>query len=116
HKRLLYLEAIINGATFKHSLVDSGALINLHPYQTFKAIRIPERCLVRQSLNVSGFVAVTLQTLVYVSIDLKVNKIRGPPIFHVIDALATYHVLLGRSWIHENEAIPSTLHECLKAR
>ncbi|GAV61786.1 hypothetical protein CFOL_v3_05312 [Cephalotus follicularis] len=102
--------------TFKHALVDNDASMNLRSYQTFKAIGILERWLVRQSLNVSGFDAVTLQTLGHVSIDLKVNKIRWPIIFHFIDALATYNVILGRSWIHDNKAIPLTLHQYLKAR
>ncbi|GAA0163237.1 hypothetical protein LIER_19149 [Lithospermum erythrorhizon] len=33
---------------------------------------------------------------------------------HVIDSKATYSVLLGRPWIHNNNVVPSTLHQCLK--
>jgi hypothetical protein len=34
--------------------------------------------------------------------------------FHVIDAKTTYNKLLGRSWIHENRIVSSTLHQCFK--
>jgi len=35
-------------------------------------------------------------------------------LFHVIDAKTTYNLLFGRSWIHENNIIFSTLHQCFK--
>ncbi|GAA0143851.1 hypothetical protein LIER_04437 [Lithospermum erythrorhizon] len=34
--------------------------------------------------------------------------------FHVIDAKTTYNMLLGRPWIHSNNIVPSTLHQCFK--
>jgi hypothetical protein len=34
--------------------------------------------------------------------------------FHVIDAKTTYNLLFGRSWIHENNIVFSTLHQCFK--
>ena len=33
----------------------------------------------------------------------------------MIDAEVSYHLLLGRPWIHKNYAVPSTLHQCVKA-
>ncbi|GAV71488.1 hypothetical protein CFOL_v3_14982 [Cephalotus follicularis] len=116
HNRSLYLEAVINGVTFKRTLVDSDASINLMPYDTFKVIGIPERRLVKQYLDMSGFGAATLQTFGHVSMNLQVIKIRWPMIFQVIDVPTTYRVLLGRSWISENEVIPSTLYRCIKER
>ncbi|GAV68784.1 hypothetical protein CFOL_v3_12287, partial [Cephalotus follicularis] len=106
HNRPLNMEAVINGVAFKRTLVDNDDSINLMPYNTFKAIGIPKKRLAKQSLDMSGFGAVTLQTLGYASVELKVIKIRGPTIFHIIDAHATYHFLFGRSEILENEVIP----------
>ncbi|GAA0143301.1 hypothetical protein LIER_04019 [Lithospermum erythrorhizon] len=34
--------------------------------------------------------------------------------FHVIDSKTTYNMLLGRPWIHANNVVPSTLHQCFK--
>lgn len=35
-------------------------------------------------------------------------------LFHVIDSKITYNILLGRPWLHENDVIPSTMHQCFK--
>ncbi|GAV74835.1 hypothetical protein CFOL_v3_18315 [Cephalotus follicularis] len=106
HNHSLYLEAVSNGVDFKCALVNNDASINKMPYDAFKRIGILKRRLVKQSLDMSGFGAVTLQTLGHISEDLKVSKIRGLTVFHVINAPAMYHILLGHPWIHENEVIP----------
>ena len=33
----------------------------------------------------------------------------------MIDAEVSYHLLLGRPWIHKSYVVPSTLHQCVKA-
>jgi hypothetical protein len=37
-------------------------------------------------------------------------------LFHVIDVKTTYNILLGWPWIHENDIVSSTLHQCFKYR
>lgn len=34
--------------------------------------------------------------------------------FHVIDAITSTNVLLGRPWLHEHKVMPSTWHQCFK--
>ncbi|XP_070057892.1 uncharacterized protein [Nicotiana tomentosiformis] len=34
--------------------------------------------------------------------------------FHVIDADMAYNMILGRSWIHDMDVVPSTLHQVIK--
>ena len=36
--------------------------------------------------------------------------------FHVINSEVSYHVLLGRPWLHKHCLIPSTYHQCVKGR
>jgi hypothetical protein len=36
-----------------------------------------------------------------------------PTAFFVVDVKGHYNVLLGRDWIHANECVPSTLHQCV---
>jgi hypothetical protein len=33
--------------------------------------------------------------------------------FFVVDVVGHYNVLLGRDWIHTNECVLSTLHQCV---
>jgi hypothetical protein len=36
-----------------------------------------------------------------------------PIAFLVVDVKGRYNVLLGRDWIHANECVSSTLHQCI---
>jgi hypothetical protein len=36
-----------------------------------------------------------------------------PTTIFVVDLKVCYNVLLGRDWIHANECVPSTLHQCV---
>jgi hypothetical protein len=36
-----------------------------------------------------------------------------PTTFFVVHVKGPYNVLLGRNWIHANECVPSTLHQCV---
>jgi hypothetical protein len=36
-----------------------------------------------------------------------------PTTFLVVDVKGCYNVLLGRDWIHTNDCVPSTLHQCI---
>ena len=36
--------------------------------------------------------------------------------FHVINAEVSYHVLLGRPWLHKHRLIPYMYHQCIKRR
>jgi hypothetical protein len=45
---------------------------------------------------------------------LQCGSLKAPTKFYVIDAETSYRALLGRPWLHNNQVIPSTLHQCLK--
>jgi hypothetical protein len=36
-----------------------------------------------------------------------------PTTFFVVDVKGGYNVLLRQDWIHTNECVPSTLHQCI---
>jgi hypothetical protein len=36
-----------------------------------------------------------------------------PMTFFVVDVAGKYNALLGRDWIHANNCVPSTLHQCV---
>ena len=69
-----------------------------------------------ESLNlvITGFNQSSQQALGTIKLKLTVGDLNTKGVFHVIDALTSYNVLLGRSWLHENGIIHSTLHQCFK--
>ena len=55
HNKPLYVEAKANGLTFRRALVDSGLLVNIMPYHTFKATGILERKLISSNVPLVTF-------------------------------------------------------------
>ena len=47
---------------------------------------------------------------------LRVGVIVGLTGFHVINSEVSYHILLGRPWLHKHCLIPSMYHQCAKER
>lgn len=49
-----------------------------------------------------------------VTLPLRFGELVSQVKFYIIDADTSYKALIGRPWLHENNAVPSTLHQCLK--
>jgi len=52
----------------------------------------------------------------YVKLRLKLGLIASLGQFHVVKMIVSYHILLGRPWLHKHRLIPSTYHQCMKGR
>ena len=114
HNRPLYVEGILNGYPVKRAFIDNGSSINIMPMSTFKAAKIDMRHLVKQPIAVNGFNDSSSNTIGYVNVNLKIGPIQGSTTFHVIDALVSYHLLIGRKWLYTHHLIPFTWHHCIK--
>uniref|UniRef100_A0A2N9GQ00 Integrase catalytic domain-containing protein n=1 Tax=Fagus sylvatica TaxID=28930 RepID=A0A2N9GQ00_FAGSY len=67
-------------------------------------------------MEVTGFGGVTEYTMGHVQLVLRVGSIVALTRFHVVNAEAPYHVLLGRPWLHKHKLVSSTYHQCVKGR
>uniref|UniRef100_A0A2N9GBC8 Integrase catalytic domain-containing protein n=1 Tax=Fagus sylvatica TaxID=28930 RepID=A0A2N9GBC8_FAGSY len=67
-------------------------------------------------MEVTGFGGVTEYTIGHVQLVLRVGLIVALTQFHVVNAEAPYHVLLGRPWLHKHKLVSSTYHQCVKGR
>ena len=65
--------------------------------------------LVIQGFNQGGQRAIGM-----IHLELIIGELISNVLFHVIDAMTTYNMLLGRPWIHGNGIVSSTLHQCFK--
>ena len=55
-------------------------------------------------------------TIGHIQLVLKVGPLMGLTRFHVLNSFVSYHVLLGRPWLHKHKLISSTYHQCVKGR
>ena len=49
-------------------------------------------------------------------LDVTIDELKARLLFHVINLKTPYNLLLRRPWIHGNDVVPSTLHQCFKYR
>ncbi|XP_075645316.1 uncharacterized protein LOC142616303 [Castanea sativa] len=116
HRKPLYLMATINGVQVKRALVDMGVSVNLITLSTLEVVGLTSRRILGAPIEITGFGGSAESTEGYVQLALRVGPIVALTIFHVINSKVSYHVLLGRPWLHKYRFIPSTYHQCIKGR
>ena len=116
HRRPFYLAAFINQIPIKKALVDTGASVNLIPLGTLQAAAILERKIQGCLMEVIGFGGRCEYTAGHIQLWLKVGPIASLARFHVVKKEVSYHVLLGRPWLHKHRLVLSTYHQCVKGR
>ena len=67
-------------------------------------------------MEVIGFGGRGKYTIGHIQLWLKVGPIASLARFHVVKTKVSYHVLLGRPWLHKHQLIPSTYHQCVNGR
>ena len=67
-------------------------------------------------MEVTGFGGRGEYTTGHIQLWLKVGPIASLARFHIVRTEVSYHVLLGRPWLHKHRLVPSTYHQCVKGR
>jgi hypothetical protein len=96
-----------------HFLVDGGASIYILPLSLFRKLGHVEGDLKCTNISLSGFVGDLAEAKGIICKEVMVGSKTVPMAFFVVDVKGHYNVLLGQDWIHANEWIPSTLHQCI---
>jgi hypothetical protein len=112
HMKPLFVRGHLDGTPIGHMLVDRGASINILPLSLFKKLGHVESDLKCTNLSLSGFAADPMEAKGIIYVELTVGGKTVPTTFFMVDMKGCYNVMLGRDWIHANECVPSTLHQC----
>jgi hypothetical protein len=96
-----------------HMLVDGGASINILPLSLFKKLAHVEGDLKHTNLSLSGFACDPTEAKGTICKEVMVGSKTMPTAFFVVDVNGRYNVLLRQDWIHANECVLSTLHQCV---
>ena len=102
--------ATINGVQIRKALVDTGASLNLIALSILETVGLVDRRILGAPMEITGFRGSVESIEGYVELALRVGLIVALTRFHVINAEISYHVLLGRPWLHKHRLIPSTYH------
>ncbi|KAJ1382881.1 Aspartic peptidase domain superfamily [Sesbania bispinosa] len=115
HNQPLYVEATIEGVKVRRALVDNGSRVNILPTYIFHKLRMPKNRMRRSDITLSTLHGEVVESLGRVHSILEVGPLKTVNVFQVVDGDASYHLLLGRPWIHLHQCVPSTLHQCVKS-
>ena len=88
-------------------MVDTGASLNLIALSTLEAMGLAGRRILGAPMEITGFGGSAESIKEYVQLALRVGPIVALTRFHVINSEVSYHVLLGRTWLHKHRLIPS---------
>ncbi|KAM2482484.1 hypothetical protein ACFX1W_040243 [Malus domestica] len=111
HLKPTYVAAHLEGVPFKKVLIDGGAAVNILPAKQMKKIKRGVEDLIPTDLTVSSFSGVITKTHRILPLEVGLGSKQIMLAFFVVDCTSTYGALLGRDWIHQSLAIPSTLHQ-----
>ena len=67
-------------------------------------------------MEVTGFGRRGEYTAGHIQLWLKVGPIASLACFHVVKTEVSYHILLGRPWLHKHCLVSSIYHHCVKRR
>jgi hypothetical protein len=113
HINPLFIQGHLDGTPIGHMLMDGGTSINILPLSLFKKLDHIEGDLKCTNLSLSGFAGDPTEAKGIIFKELTVGSKTKPTAFFVVGVKGCYNVLLRQDWIHTNECVPSTLHQCV---
>ncbi|XP_071923150.1 uncharacterized protein [Coffea arabica] len=114
HNRPLFVSAYVREQKMNRILIDEGSAVNIMSIRAMKELGISSDKLFQNRLMIQGFNQERQRAIGLIRLELLIGELSSSALFHIIDAKTSYNMLLGRPWIHENEIISSTLHQCFK--
>ena len=114
HHDSLVISIQISWATVSRVLIDGDNAVNIMMLGALKALGIDEDKVVKKATSLVGFSGESKKSLGEISLLIYVDATTSSEKFCVLDCQSPYNVILGRPWIHNMRAVPSTLHQCVK--
>jgi len=114
HARPLYVTVECKDLKIPVVLVDNGSALNVCPMHTATKLGITEENLSPSAVTVRGYDNGCRSVMGTFKILCKVGPVESMVEFCVMDIPANYNLLLGRTWLHPLQVVPSTVHQKIK--
>ncbi|XP_074300718.1 uncharacterized protein LOC141632026 [Silene latifolia] len=114
HDDALTITLSIGNCTVRKALVDTASSVNLIMLETLKTMGFDKENLIKKFVPLVGFSGETAHSVGDITIPTYIEGVNKLVRHLVIEGPTTYNVILGRPWLHQMKAVPSTYHQCLK--
>ncbi|XP_010462614.1 PREDICTED: uncharacterized protein LOC104743203 [Camelina sativa] len=114
HHDALVIQLTVANCLVKRILIDNGSSTNILYMQAYKELGLDEKELTRKSILLVGFSGEVKQSVGEVTLPVYAEGVNKHTKFLVVDCASAYNAIMGRPWIHDMGAVPSTLHQIIK--
>ena len=115
HNNSLHIEVMIGQKHVRRVLIDNGASLNICSASFLTQLGYGDDCIdTRKKITIKAYDEEERRSKGLVVLPIHVGPIEHDVVCQVLDISLTYNILLGHTWIHEMQAVPSTYHQCIK--
>ena len=114
HHDALVISRIVANCLVKRILVDNGSSANIIFQAAYQDLGLEKSALTRRITPLIGFSGEVKQTAGEVILPVYAEGISMSTKFLVVDCQSSYNMILGKPWIHDMGAVPSSLHQMVK--
>ncbi|KAI4311167.1 hypothetical protein MLD38_036084 [Melastoma candidum] len=100
--------------TISKVLIDGGSGVNIIPLAVDQRLNINLEKLSQSNLTIRAFDGAKRQAHGEVTLEIKVGPTLFSTQFQILETAGSFNMLLGRPWIHQAGAVPSTLHQMVR--
>lgn len=114
HNKSFYISVECREKWILVVFVDTGSAINVCPSRTAYAIGLKPVDFVPTAQVIRAYDNTSREVMGTMKIPTQFGPGHQDIAFHVLDIPTTFNLLLGRPWLHQVNAVSSTLHQMLK--
>ncbi|XXG47107.1 hypothetical protein AAC387_Pa02g1806 [Persea americana] len=114
HNDALVLTLKLQNFLVQRALVNPGSSSEVLYYDCFKKLGLKDEDLQAARTPLVGFSSKPVYPKGKISLRVQVRGACRQVDFLVVDVPSPYNVIMGRTWLHSMEAVPSTRHQKLK--
>ena len=114
HHDALVISLHIANCLTKRILIDNGSSCNILFNSALREMQVDESKLSHRTTTLTGFSGEQKSTLGEIVLPVYAQGVNLYINFLVLDCRSPYNAIMGRPWIHEMRAIPSTYHQMIK--
>ncbi|XP_028116466.1 uncharacterized protein LOC114314209 [Camellia sinensis] len=111
---LIVTVGVANKFDVKRVLIDQGSAADIMYYELFKKLGLNEQHLPPATSPLVGFNSQTEWSLGRITLSVIAKSKVVFVDFLVVNTPSPYNAILGRTWIHQMEAVPSTYHQLVR--
>ncbi|XP_057948187.1 uncharacterized protein LOC131143834 [Malania oleifera] len=114
HNQALHVSAKCRDHMIAQVLIDNGSSLNVMPMMTLQKLPVDPSYIRQNNLTVRAFDGTRRESVGSIEIPMQIGLVTFEITFQVMAITPSYSCLLGRPWIHNTGAVPSSLHQRVK--